>query len=128
VTFLAGMMDEKTRFARNDFRSTVSRFAPEVLPANIAIVNLIRSWAQRKEATSAQIALAWLQAQRPWIVPIPSTTQAPHLSENIGADEVRFTVDELAQLNSDVAGITIQGARLTEAALANTGVEAPLKR
>jgi aryl-alcohol dehydrogenase-like predicted oxidoreductase len=90
-------------------------------------VQLIQDWAVRKGATSAQISLAWLLAQRPWIVPIPSTTRTAHLIENLGAEEVTFSDDELRDLNTGLAAITIHGERLQPAVLAQTGVEAPLQ-
>ncbi|WP_326585162.1 aldo/keto reductase [Streptomyces sp. NBC_00481] len=95
------------------------------LAANMPLVQLLQDWAVRKGATPAQIDLAWLLAQKPWIVPIPSTTRLSHLLENIGAEEVRFSPDELQELNAAVASITIHGARLSPAGLALTGVEAP---
>jgi aryl-alcohol dehydrogenase-like predicted oxidoreductase len=127
IGFLAGAIDANTRFAPGDIRGAESRFSPENLPHNLALVDLVKSWAVRKEATLAQIALAWLLAQRPWIVPIPGTTQMAHMLDNIGADEVRFTPPELADLNSSVRAIEIQGQRLPDAVLAFSGVEAPPK-
>lgn len=90
-------------------------------------VDLVKSWAERKRATPAQIALAWLMAQKPWIVPIPGTTQMAHMVENTGAMAVRFTPTELTQLNAAVSTIEIQGARLPAGVLAMSGVEAPPK-
>ena len=104
-----------------------SRFSPENLPHNLALVALVKSWAERKRATPAQIALAWLLAQKPWIVPIPGTTQMVHMLENTGAATVRFTPPELAELNASVSAIKIEGARLPEPVLAMSGVEAPPK-
>ena len=100
VGFLTGAIDANTRFADGDIRKVESRFSPENLPHNLALVDLVKSWAERKQATPAQIALAWLMAQKPWIVPIPGTTQMPHMLENIGAAAVRFTPAELAELNA----------------------------
>ena len=88
VGFLTGAIDEKTRFAEGDIRGVESRFSPENLPHNLALVDLVKTWAERKQATPAQIALAWLMAQKPWIVPIPGTTQMAHMLENIGAADV----------------------------------------
>jgi aryl-alcohol dehydrogenase-like predicted oxidoreductase len=88
---------------------------------------LCRTWSERKRATPAQIALAWLLAQKPWIVPIPGTTQMAHLLENSGAAAVRFTPPELAELNASVAAVKVHGARLPEQVLAFSGVEAPPK-
>lgn len=127
VGFLTGAIDANTRFADGDIRKIESRFSPENLPHNLALVDFLKSWAVRKEATSTQIALAWLIAQKPWIVPIPGTTQMPHMIENIGAAAVRFTPDELAELNRSVAAIQIRGARLPDAVQVFSDVEAPLK-
>jgi aryl-alcohol dehydrogenase-like predicted oxidoreductase len=127
VGFLTGAIDAKTRFAPGDIRAIESRFSPENLPHNLALVNLVKSWAERKRATPAQIALAWLMAQKPWIVPIPGSTQMPHMLENIGAANVQFTASELAELNKSVAAIEIRGARLPEAVQVMSGVEAPKK-
>ena len=127
VGFLTGAIDIRTRFAEGDIRGIEGRFAPENLPHNLALVELVRAWATRKEATPAQIALAWLMAQKPWIVPIPGTTQMAHLLDNIGAGAVQFTAEEIAELNAAVAAIQVQGARLPDAVLVHSGVEAPAK-
>lgn len=127
VGFLTGAIDARTGFAPGDIRGSETRFSPENLPANLALVDLVKSWAERKEATPAQIALAWLMAQKPWIVPIPGSTQMAHMLENIGADGVQFTNDEIAELNQAVAAIEVQGARLPDGLLALSGVEAPPK-
>ena len=115
VGFLTGAIDAKTRFADGDIRKIETRFSPENLPHNLALVDLVKSWAERKQATPAQISLAWLMAQKPWIVPIPGTTQMAHMLENIGADAVKFTADELAELNQSVSAIQVRGARLPDA-------------
>ena len=128
VGFLAGAIDANTRFADGDIRKVESRFSPEHLPHNLALVNLVKKWAERKNASPAQIALAWLMAQKPWIVPIPGTTQMAHMLDNIGADHVRFTPSELAELNAAVAAIDIRGARLPDQVLVFSGVEAPAKK
>lgn len=128
VGFLTGAIDERTRFAEGDIRGIESRFSPENLPANLALVNLLGEWADRKQATRAQIALAWLMAQKPWIVPIPGTTQMPHLLENIGAVDVTFSAEEIAELNSAVAAIEVHGQRLPDAVLAFSNVEAPERK
>ncbi|WP_258194582.1 aldo/keto reductase [Janthinobacterium sp. PAMC25594] len=128
VGFLAGSIDAKTRFADGDIRQVESRFAPENLPHNLALVTLAKNWAARKQATPARIALAWLLAQRPWIVPIPGTTQMAHLEDNLGAAGVRFTPAELAKLNQSVAAIRVQGTRLPDAVLAHSRLEATVKR
>jgi aryl-alcohol dehydrogenase-like predicted oxidoreductase len=127
VSFLTGAIDEQTSFADGDFRKTESRFAPENRAHNLALVQLVKTWAQRKNTTPARIALAWLLAQKPWIVPIPGTTQMGHLLDNIGAPEVKFSADELQALSADLAAITIRGERLPPPVLAFSGVEAPLK-
>jgi aryl-alcohol dehydrogenase-like predicted oxidoreductase len=123
--FTTGTITPFTRFAEGDFRAQVPRNSPENLAANMPLVQLISDWAVRKGATPAQISLAWLMAQQPWIVPIPSTTRTAHLAENLGAEEVVFTGDELRELNTALAAIKIHGERLQPAALAQTGVEAP---
>jgi aryl-alcohol dehydrogenase-like predicted oxidoreductase len=128
VGFLAGAIDAKTRFAQGDIRGIESRFSPENLPHNLALVELVKRWAERKSAAPAQIALAWLMAQKPWIVPIPGTTQMAHMLQNIGASEVRFTSAEFAELTAAVSAIQIHGARLPEAVLVFSGVEAPPKK
>ena len=127
VGFLTGAMDQNTRFADGDFRKTETRFAPENLVHNLALVRLVKTWAERKNTTPARIALAWLLAQKPWIVPIPGTTQMAHMLDNIGAAEVTFSADELQALNAGLAGITVQGERLPAVVQAFSGVEAPLR-
>jgi len=125
VQFLTGWIDAETRFAPGDIRAAESRFSPENLPHNLTLVELLKRWAERKHATPGQIALAWLLAQKPWIVPIPGTTQMAHMLENIGAADVRFTSTELTQLNAGVRAIEIHGQRLPDSVLAFSGVEAP---
>lgn len=125
VGFLTGAIDERTLFAQGDIRGIESRFSPENLPANLALVELLGEWAERKQSTRAQIALAWLMAQKPWVVPIPGTTQMPHLLENIGAQSVSFTPEEVSELNSAVGAIEVRGQRLPDAVLVFSGVEAP---
>ncbi|MDB6019755.1 MAG: yhdN 7 [Pedosphaera sp.] len=112
--FLTGKIDEKTSFDSSDFRSTLPRFTPEALKANQALIDLLGTIAQRKKATPAQIALAWLLAQKPWIVPIPGTTKLQRLEENIGAVEVKLTTDDLREIESAAANITVVGARYPE--------------
>jgi aryl-alcohol dehydrogenase-like predicted oxidoreductase len=124
VQFLTGWIDGNTRFAAGDIRGVESRFSPENLPNNLQLVELVKTWAKRKQATPGQIALAWLLAQKPWIVPIPGTTVLAHVLENTGAAEVRFTPAELAELNAAVSAIEIRGARLPDRVLAFSGVEA----
>jgi aryl-alcohol dehydrogenase-like predicted oxidoreductase len=127
VQFLTGGIDANTRFAPGDIRAVESRFSPENLRHNLQLVELLKTWAKRKQAAPAQIALAWLMAQKPWIVPIPGTTQMAHLVENSGADGVRFTPAELTELNTAVSAIEIRGQRLPDAVLVFSGVEAPAK-
>jgi len=127
VGFLTGAIDQKTSFADGDFRKTESRFSPENRAHNLALVQVVKHWAERKETTPARIALAWLMAQKPWIVPIPGTTQMAHMLDNIGATEVAFSHTELATLNQEVAAIKIQGERLPPAVAAFSGVEAAMK-
>ena len=128
VGFLSGAIDANTRFAQGDIRGIESRFSPENLPNNLGMVALLKSWAANKQATPAQISLAWLMAQKPWIVPIPGTTQMAHMLENIGADDVRFTADELKQFNTELSKIAIKGERLPKMVLDFSNVEAPLKK
>ncbi|ABL71324.1 aldo/keto reductase [Paracoccus denitrificans] len=127
VGFLTGAIDAGTRFAEGDIRGVETRFAPENLPANLALVALLKDWAGRKQATAGQIALAWLLAQKPWIVPIPGTTQMAHMLENIGAAAISFTPDEISELNMAVAAIELRGQRLPDAVLAFSNVEAPAR-
>lgn len=124
---LTGWIDANTRFAQGDLRGFTPRFSPENLKQNMRLVELIKSWAARKEAAPAQIALAWLLSRKPWIVPIPGTTVMAHMLENIGADTVKFTPAELTELNTALAEIQIQGARLPEGVLRLSGLEAPQK-
>jgi aryl-alcohol dehydrogenase-like predicted oxidoreductase len=128
VQFLTGWIDANTRFAPGDIRGVESRFSPENLPHNVQLVALVKRWAERKRATPAQVALAWLLAQKPWIVPIPGTTQMAHMVENSGAADVRFTSSELAELNAAVRAIEIRGQRLPDQVLVFSGVEAPAKK
>ena len=112
--FLTGKIDENTKFDATDFRNVVPRFSPEARKANQAVVNLLTSIALRIKATPAQIALAWLLAQKPWIVPIPGTTKVPRLLENLGAASVELTPDDLLEINAASEQITLQGARYPE--------------
>ena len=127
VGFLTGAIDQNTNFADGDFRKTETRFSPENRAHNMALVKLVKTWAERKNTTPARIALAWLLAQKPWIVPIPGTTQMAHMFDNIGAAAVTFSADELAALNASLANIVILGERLPPAVQAFSDVEAPLK-
>jgi aryl-alcohol dehydrogenase-like predicted oxidoreductase len=114
--FLTGKIDETTTFDKNDFRNTVPRFNPENRKANQVLVDLLGRIAAKKKATPAQIALAWLLAQRPWIVPIPGTTKLHRLEENLGAVSVELTPGDLREIESAAAHITLQGARYSEGA------------
>jgi aryl-alcohol dehydrogenase-like predicted oxidoreductase len=109
--FLTGTIDDKTTFESTDFRNSVPRFTEENRKANLAFVEWLKGFAQRKNATPAQIALAWLLAQRPWIVPIPGTTKLHRLEENIGAADLHFTADELRSIDDAAQQIPVQGAR-----------------
>jgi aryl-alcohol dehydrogenase-like predicted oxidoreductase len=119
--FLTGKIDEKTEFTRSDFRNSVPRFAPEARKANQALVDLLASVASRKRATPAQIALAWLLAQKPWIVPIPGTTKLHRLEENLGAVEMKLTSEDLREIDSAASKIEVQGARYPAAMEAMSG-------
>jgi aryl-alcohol dehydrogenase-like predicted oxidoreductase len=119
--FLTGKIDEKTTFDSSDFRNIVPRFTPEARKANQALVDLLRNIAGRKKATPAQIALAWLLAQKPWIVPIPGTTKQNRLAENIEAATIELTSNDLREIDSAASRIMVQGARYPEALEAMTG-------
>jgi aryl-alcohol dehydrogenase-like predicted oxidoreductase len=112
--FLTGKIDENAKFDSSDFRSTLPRFTPEALKANHALINLLASIGERKKATPAQIALAWLLAQKPWIVPIPGTTKLDRLDENIGAVSIELTPDDLRDIENAASRITVEGARYPE--------------
>jgi aryl-alcohol dehydrogenase-like predicted oxidoreductase len=112
--FLTGKMDENTQLQKNDFRSTLPRFTPEARKANQAVVDLLASLGKQKGATPAQVALAWLLAQKPWIVPIPGTTKLSRLEENIGAASVELTADDLRQIEEAASHIKIEGERYPE--------------
>jgi aryl-alcohol dehydrogenase-like predicted oxidoreductase len=129
--FLAGTVRADSRFESApvlDFRAISPRFAPEVLPANMVLVDVVRTWARRKNATPAQLSLAWLLAQKPWIVPIPGTTNMAHMEENLGAAAITFSAAELNEINSAVSAVHIRGGRLPPDVMAMSGVEAPPKR
>ena len=112
--FLTGKIDEKTTFDSSDFRNIVPRFSPEARKANQAVVDLLGRIAEQKEATPAQIALAWLLAQKPWIVPIPGTTKVSRLEENLGAVNIKLTADDLREIDSAASKIKVEGARYPE--------------
>jgi len=120
--FLTGQIDEKTTFDSSDFRNVVPRFAPDARKANQTLVDLLRAIAERKHATPAQIALAWLLAQKVWIVPIPGTRKLERLDENLGALALELTPGDLREIESTAASITIQGARYPEHLEKRTGL------
>ena len=120
--FLTGQIDDKTTFDSSDFRNIVPRFTPEARKANLTLVDLLRKLAERKKATPAQIALAWLLAEKSWIVPIPGTTKLSRLEENIGAAAVALTSEDLREIDSAAAQITIEGARYPEELEKRTGL------
>jgi aryl-alcohol dehydrogenase-like predicted oxidoreductase len=119
--FLTGKISESTTFDSSDFRNALPRFTPEARKANQALVDLLGKIAERKKATTAQIALAWLLAQKPWIVPIPGTTKLHRLEENIGAADVELRSDDLREIDSAASKITVQGARYPETLEKMTG-------
>jgi aryl-alcohol dehydrogenase-like predicted oxidoreductase len=119
--FLTGKMDENTKLGSDDFRSKLPRFTPEAMKVNQAFVDLLGTIAKRKNATPAQIALAWLLAQKPWIVPIPGTTKLSRLEENIGAVAIELTHADLSEIDSASSKITAEGARYPEALEKMTG-------
>jgi aryl-alcohol dehydrogenase-like predicted oxidoreductase len=120
--FLTGKFDANTKFDSSDFRSTLPRFTPEALEANQALVGLLGSIGAQKKATPAQIALAWLLAQKPWIVPIPGTTKLHRLEENAGAVAVELTAEDLRDIEAAAAKITVLGARYPEKLEQMTGL------
>ena len=120
--FLTGKIDENTTFDSSDFRNIVPRFTPEARKANQTLVDLLRELADRKNATPAQISLAWLMAQKPWIVPIPGTTKLHRLEENVGAVSVELTTDDLREIDDAASKITIEGARYPESMERRTGL------
>ena len=120
--FLTGKIDESTQFASTDFRNRIPRFAPDARKANQALVDLLGEVGRRKHATPAQIALAWLLAQKPWIVPIPGTTKLSRLEENIGAAEIQLTADDLREIDNAASKITVHGARYPEELQRMTGL------
>jgi aryl-alcohol dehydrogenase-like predicted oxidoreductase len=120
--FLTGKISENTRFDKTDFRSTLPRFTPEALKVNQALIDLLARMAQRKKATPAQIALAWVQAQKPWIVAIPGTTKLERLEENIGAVNVELTPEDLREIESAASKIKVEGARYPERLEKMTGL------
>ena len=120
--FLTGKIDENTKFDPTDFRNIVPRFSPEACKANMVLVEMVKAVAERKGATPAQVALAWLLAQKPWIVPIPGTTKLHRLEENLGAVNVELTAVELEHIDEVASRLKLEGARLPEAVLKMTGL------
>jgi aryl-alcohol dehydrogenase-like predicted oxidoreductase len=120
--FLTGKIDENAKFGSSDFRSTLPRFTPEALKANQALIHLLGSIAEGKKATPAQIALAWLLAQKPWIAPIPGTTKLNRLEENVGAAAIELTADDLRDIDGAASKITVEGARYPERLERMTGL------
>lgn len=119
--FLTGKIDENTKFDPTDFRNNVPRFSPDARKINMALVEVIKTVAERRGVTPAQVALAWLLAQRPWIVPIPGTTKLNRLRENLGAADVELAASDLEEISTGTARIQVKGERLPEAALKMTG-------
>jgi len=119
--FLTGKIDENTKFDPTDFRNSVPRFSAEARRANMALVDVIKTVATRKKATPAQVALAWLLAQKPWIVPIPGTTKLHRLEENLGAVDLELTAQDLSYVSTELSKVAVKGERLPEAALKMTG-------
>ncbi len=120
--FLTGQIDEKTKFDATDFRNLVPRFSPEARKANMALVEVVKAAAERKKATPAQVALAWLLAKKSWIVPIPGTTKLHRLEENLGAISLTLSESDIKQLDESADALALEGARLPEAALKMTGL------
>jgi aryl-alcohol dehydrogenase-like predicted oxidoreductase len=120
--FLTGQIDENTKFDPSDFRNNVPRFSPEARKANMVLVHAVQAAAERKGATPAQIALAWLLAEKPWIVPIPGTTKVKRLEENLGALDVELTASDVEEIEGAVSRLSLEGERLPEAALKMTGL------
>jgi aryl-alcohol dehydrogenase-like predicted oxidoreductase len=120
--FLTGKIDENAKFDSSDFRSTLPRFTPEALKTNQAMIDLLGGMAKRKNATPAQIALAWVLAQKPWIVPIPGTTKLNRLEENIGAVSIQLTPEDLQEINAATSKIKLEGARYPERLQKMTGL------
>lgn len=123
--FFADAINENTRFSEGDFRNILPRTTPENIPQNLEMLYYIEEWGLRKNATPSQITLAWLQAQKPWIVPIPGTSNSVHLRENIRANDISFSSEELKEFNSGLSDITIAGTRNAQGVMDAMGVEAP---
>lgn len=128
VGFLTGAIDENTRFAQGDIRGNETRFSPENIQQNLKLVKVLKDWSVKKEATPAQISLSWLLHQKPWIVPIPGTTQMSNMLDNIGADKIKFTNIEFKEFNTQIDAVKIAGERLPPFVQQFSDVEAPLKK
>lgn len=128
VGFTTGAIDANTKFAPGDIRGGESRFSPENLPKNLMMVEVLKKWGEKKNATPGQISLAWLLYQKPWIVPIPGTTQMAHMLENSAADNVKFTTNEFKDLSKELDAVKIIGERLPASVQQFSDVEAPLKK
>ncbi len=126
--FLAGAINENTRFSQGDFRTILPRVTPENIKQNLKLLDYAKDWGLRKRATASQISLAWLQAQKPWIVPIPGTSNLVHLKENIAANAITFTKDELIDFNAGLLKIEVVGTKNTQPIMDAMGVEAALKK
>ncbi|NWF90828.1 MAG: aldo/keto reductase [Ignavibacteriaceae bacterium] len=126
--FFAGAINENTRFGQGDFRAILPRVTPENIKQNLKLLDYVKHWAESKNATLSQISLAWLQAQKPWVVPIPGTTQLPHLKENLKANDVSFSYAELNEFNAGLAKIQIAGERNAKMIMDGMGVEAAPKK
>jgi aryl-alcohol dehydrogenase-like predicted oxidoreductase len=125
--FFAGAINEGTKFGQGDFRAILPRVTPENIKQNLKLLAYVNEWGRRKNATAAQISLAWLLAQKPWIVPIPGTSQLPHLQENLKANKIRFTPAELSEFNVNLSTIEIAGPRNAKPIMDGMGVEAAPK-
>jgi aryl-alcohol dehydrogenase-like predicted oxidoreductase len=128
VGFLTGAIDENTRFAQGDIRGNETRFSPENIQQNLKLVKVLKDWSVKKEATPAQISLAWLLHQKPWIVPIPGTTQMSNMLDNIVADKIKFTNTEFKEFNTQIDAVKIAGERLPPFVQQFSDVEAPVKK
>lgn len=126
--FLAGAINENTRFAQGDFRTILPRVTPENIKPNLQLLDFVKEWGLRKRAAAAQISLAWLQAQKPWIVPIPGTSNLVHLKENIAAHNIKFSKEELDEFEKGLSRIQIAGPKNTQAIIDAMGVEAAAKK
>jgi aryl-alcohol dehydrogenase-like predicted oxidoreductase len=126
--FFAGAINENSRFIQGDFRAILPRVTPENIKQNLRLLDYAKEWGLRKRATAAQISLAWLQAQKPWIVPIPGTSNLVHLKENIVANSITFTKSELAEFNAGITAIEVAGPKNTQQIIDAMGVEAAPKK